>query len=381
MVRPAAQTQPAASPRVLSSEGPRRSRRWAYRSSPTSITAGGDAAPSSHAAACGPPGRGGWAPRGSPEQALTHEGAQAADEAEEAALGRQGAALAVGTRRGEPSAGGLRGARPRAPTRGCSPDEGDVVQRAAGVGAVHVAGLVVIPAGSKGTGWESCTAARDPPRSPNPGDVPAAPRCQATQGSPASITPRVPGHLPEPLPERESPQRGRGLQGGAGLGGGSSQPRATAGAAPGHTAPGGTGHEATNSSGLAWPGTPSGEGNGPRGHQHPWAVPPTPGGESRSCWGDTAAAGPTAALGSPARRPGDPWGPQQPAAPPSPGRVSCGRRPRGPRALLTLRPLPVPQRPPGPHPGGLRAPSPPSSTLAARSGDPLCCSITPARHG
>lgn len=42
------------------------------------------------------------------QRALTHEGAQAADEAEEAALGRQGATLAAGTRQGpgSPQLGG-----------------------------------------------------------------------------------------------------------------------------------------------------------------------------------------------------------------------------------------------------------------------------------
>lgn len=41
---------------------------------------------------------------------------------------------------------------PRPPTSS-SPHKGDVIQRAAGAGAIHAARLVVIPAGSKGTGW------------------------------------------------------------------------------------------------------------------------------------------------------------------------------------------------------------------------------------
>lgn len=44
------------------------------------------------------------------------------------------------------------GPAPSPPTSS-SPHEGDVIQRAAGAGAIHAARLVVIPVGSKGTGW------------------------------------------------------------------------------------------------------------------------------------------------------------------------------------------------------------------------------------
>lgn len=118
IVSPAAQIQPAASPRVLRSDGPTCSRTWAYLSSPTRITVGWRqhlSAPMQTLMPAGPdarlpPSPPQWAPHrlaphrahSQPGATLTHEGAQAADEAEEAALRRQGATLAAGTKQGSP---------------------------------------------------------------------------------------------------------------------------------------------------------------------------------------------------------------------------------------------------------------------------------------
>lgn len=118
------------------------------------------------------------------------------------------------------------------PPPSSSPHEGDVIQRAAGAGAIHAARLVVIPAGSKGTGWGGLQ-----PGSTVPG---------------GGITPWVPTGSP-----------------GAGAGTRSSQPCYTQ---PRAGSTGGAGHAATGSSGLAGNVAPGWE-TGPRGTGTPQRPP------------------------------------------------------------------------------------------------------------
>lgn len=104
------------------------------------------------------------------------------------------------------------------PPPSSSPHEGDVIQRAAGAGAIHAARLVVIPAGSKGTGWGACSrAALSPGGTSRPGCPQGALGQEQEHAAPSPAT-HSPGLAARVEPGTQPPAA-PGLQGTWRLGG------------------------------------------------------------------------------------------------------------------------------------------------------------------